>query len=164
MINKQNLWFVTLFSLIIVLSIYYISMSDSTLANITQSVKENEEQVETVINESTALVALRVEADEKTLAEMKELQQILLNEEATVEEKNEAYSTLQTLNQNKGKEEDLENILKNEFQYQAFIKINGDQIDVVIASTDHNATIANNIIQRIQKEFDVKKYITVKFQ
>lgn len=164
MINKQNLWFVTLFSLIIVLSIYYISMSDSTLANITQSVKESEEQVETVINESTALVALRVEADEKTLEEMEELQQILLNEEATAEEKNEAYSTLQTLNQNKGKEEDLENILKKDFQYQSFIKINGDQIDVVIASTEHNATIANNIIQRIQKEFDAKKYITVKFQ
>ena len=32
MINKQNLWFVTLFSLILVLGIYYITMKDETLS------------------------------------------------------------------------------------------------------------------------------------
>ena len=28
MINKQNLWFVTLFSLILILGIYYVSIDD----------------------------------------------------------------------------------------------------------------------------------------
>ena len=32
MINKQNLWFVTLFSLILVLGIYYVTMGDETLS------------------------------------------------------------------------------------------------------------------------------------
>ena len=31
MINKQNLWFVTLFSLILVLGIYYVTMKDESL-------------------------------------------------------------------------------------------------------------------------------------
>ena len=31
MINKQNLWFITLFSLILVLGIYYVSMGDETV-------------------------------------------------------------------------------------------------------------------------------------
>ena len=34
MVNKQNLWFVTLFSLILVLGIYYVSMGDETLATL----------------------------------------------------------------------------------------------------------------------------------
>ena len=31
MINKQKLWFLTLFSLILVLSVYYITMPDNLL-------------------------------------------------------------------------------------------------------------------------------------
>ena len=31
MINKQNLWFLTLFSLILVLSVYYITMPNDLL-------------------------------------------------------------------------------------------------------------------------------------
>ena len=33
MINKQNLWFLTLFSLILVLSVYYITMPSELLLN-----------------------------------------------------------------------------------------------------------------------------------
>ena len=45
MINKQSLWFVTLFSMILVLSIYYVTMKDDTLATIKSldDIKETEE-------------------------------------------------------------------------------------------------------------------------
>ena len=33
MINKQNLWFLTLFSLILVLSVYYITMPNDLLVS-----------------------------------------------------------------------------------------------------------------------------------
>ena len=41
MVNKQNLWFVTLFSLILVLGIYYVSMSDESLRSLTLVVFAN---------------------------------------------------------------------------------------------------------------------------
>ena len=37
MINKQSVWFVTLFSLILVLSIYYVTMNDNSLAGILEN-------------------------------------------------------------------------------------------------------------------------------
>ena len=37
MINKQSVWFVTLFSLILVLSIYYVTMNDNSLASILEN-------------------------------------------------------------------------------------------------------------------------------
>ena len=38
MINKQSLWFLTLFSLILVLSVYYITMPDESNKRVGQSI------------------------------------------------------------------------------------------------------------------------------
>jgi uncharacterized Ntn-hydrolase superfamily protein len=163
LINKQGLWFVTLFSLILVLSIYYVTIKDDEIYSIaTSSIAEDAEVVET--SESSILVSLRVQDEEDMLAEMESLQTILLDDTATLEEKNDAYNSLQTLNANKGQEEKLENIIKNTYQLDSFIKIKNEQINVTIASSDHNKELANNIIRTIQAEYEQTMYITVKFQ
>ena len=60
LINKQNLWFLTLFSLILVLSIYYLTMPDEVLKTVKTQDNNTKETVN--IEESDALTALRVEA------------------------------------------------------------------------------------------------------
>lgn len=164
MINKQGLWFVTLFSLILVLSIYYVTIKDNDLYSLTTSSNINEESEVVETTESSVLVSLRVQDEEELLAAMESLQTILLDDTATVEEKNDAYNSLQTLNANKGQEEQLENIIKEKYQLDSFIKIKNEQINVTIASNEHNKEIANNIIRTIQEEYDKTIYITVKFQ
>ena len=163
MINKQNLWFITLFSLIIVLSIYYISIPDNLLKDITNNTNSNITEVSN-INESSALVALRVEADEETLKEIQTLQDILIDKTKSVSEKNDAYEQLLEVNINKGKEEEIEKLIKEEFKYDSFVKISGNNINVVISSSEHSPEIANNIMRKVQEKFDTQKYITVKFQ
>lgn len=162
--NKQNLWFLTLFSLILVLSIFYLTMPETKLSELVN--KENKEVSTPTINieESEVLTALRVESDEETIKEMSALQEILLNEAASIEEKNNAYEALKDINLNKGKEEELENKINKNFQLKAFVKIKNDQIKVVVATGTHDEAIANNIIRSIQEEFDTQMYITVKFQ
>ncbi len=165
MINKQGLWFVTLFSLILVLGIYYVTVKDGDqLMDMATSnlVENSDEVVET--NESSVLVSLRVQDEEEMLKEMENLQTILLDNEASLQEKNDAYNSLQTLNATKGKEESLEKKIKEKFNLESFIKIKNDQITVTIASKEHNTTLANNIIRSIQEEFDKNMYIVVKFQ
>ena len=104
MINKQGLWFVTLFSLILVLGIYYVTVKDDDLlAMATNAPSENNTEV-VEMNESSVLVSLRVKEEEELLAEMESLQTILLDNTASLQEKNDAYNSLQTLNANKGKE------------------------------------------------------------
>lgn len=163
MINKQGLWFVTLFSLILVLSIYYVTVKDDDLlALATSATTKNQEVVETT--ESSVLVSLRVQDEEEMMQEMESLQTILLDDTASLQEKNDAYNSLQTLNANKGKEEKLENKIKETYKLDSFVKIKNDQINVTIASKEHNSTLANNIIRTIQEEYDQNMYITVKFQ
>ena len=167
--NKQNLWFITLFSIILVLSIYYISMPSNILgeynnSNTNTNETNNSKETVSTVNEETSLVALRVAADEELLTKLTNLQNTITDKEKTVMEKNNAYEELMTLNKNKGLEENIESKLKEKFSYDSFVKINKDQINIVISSTKHDKIIANSIIKEVQSMFDTKKYITVKFQ
>ena len=161
MINKQNLWFVTLFSLILVLGIYYISMDDEAL----QTLASDNTSKETVeIAESDVLVALRVAEDEEIMQSMQTYQDILLDDAATIEEKNDAYEALQALNTAKGEVEKIEKLISNTYNYDSFVKINGDSISVVISAKEHSSESANKIIRTVQSLYDKQKYITVKFE
>ena len=162
--NKQNLWFITLFSIILVLSIYYISMPSNILEEYTNTKNDNSDTTVNEITPSTSLVALRVASDEELLNNINNLQSTITDKEKTVAEKNNAYEELMTLNENKGLEENIESKLKEKFEYDSFVKINKDQINIVISNTKHDKLIANNIIKEVQSMFDTKKYITIKFQ
>ena len=164
MINKQSLWFLTLFSIILVLAVYYVSMPNINLSKLT-NVSIAEDSSPTIsISESDALASLRVEYDEEVLAEMENLQSILLNINASTDEKNDAYEQLQTINEVKAQEEKLEKIIKEKYSIESFIKINKDQINIVIADNEHNYKSANDIIRLVQDEYKEKMYITVKYQ
>lgn len=169
MINKRSLWFLTLFSLILVLSIYYVTMPSELLltsSNESEQTEQNkeEDQPTVQIEESDLLAALRVESDTEMLNEIEDLKVILTNDEATTEEKNEAFEKIKDLNNNRGEEESLETKIKEEFKLNSFIKISGDQIKVTIDSSEHDQELANNIMRSIQSNYDTSKYITVKFQ
>ena len=166
MINKQSVWFVTLFSLILVLSIYYVTMKDSSLEKIIENATTENTSVPVNVNveESSLLVSLRVEEDEAVLKEMENYQSILLDTTKTTEEKNNAYNSLMALQAKKTDEEKIEKKIKETFSQDSFAKIKNDTISIVIASTEHSNTIANNIIRTVSEMFDEEKYITVKFQ
>lgn len=162
MINKQKLWFLTLFSIILVLSVYYVAMDEDTFTKLMPS---NESTSETLnVKEEDTLSALRVEDDDEEQKVIAEIQNILLDQNVSTEEKNNAYEKLKGINSNKSKENKLESLILKTYNLKSFIKIKDDQINVIISSKNSNVTDANNIIRTIQKEFDTQKYITVKYQ
>ena len=161
MINKQNLWFVTLFSLILVLGIYYVTMGDETLSVLAG---ENNVSSPVEVKASDVIVALQVASDESVLKEMNEYQSILLDDTATIEEKNDAYNALQALSNSKSECEKIKKMITEKFKYDSFIKIDGDAISITIASKEHSKEIANKIIREVQNMYDKQKYITFKFE
>jgi len=169
MINKQGLWFLTLFSLILVLSVYYITMPDELLltnnSNYTsEEVNGDVEDVGIVVEESELLVAMRVSLEEERSMKKSDLEGLLTNNNATVEEKNEALEELKYLNFLSGQEEMLEAKLKTELGVESFIKIDGIEVTVVAIKDKHDSVLANTIMRTIQGEFTDKMYITVKFE
>ncbi len=164
MINKKGVWFLTLFSLILVLSVYYITMPPELL--ITSSSKKDNEDSTPVANieESSILVALRVEADEAMEDEITSLKKIISSADSSVEEKNEAFEKIKELNANRSIEETIEEKIESAYQLKSFVKIDGNNIEVIAHQEKHDNTLANNIMRTVQKEFDTSKNITVKFQ
>lgn len=163
MINKQNLWFLTLFSLIMVLSIYYLTMSDDALSTLNVNSDTSSETEVVVSSQNDTLVALKVAEEEELLSKMSELEDILLSDVSTLQEKNEAYEELQSLNQKESEKETIIKLIKDQFKLDCVVQIDNTNITITIASTTHNAELANNIIRSVQKLYDQNMYITVKF-
>ena len=160
MINKQSLWFVTLFSLIIILSIYYFSSGETNLSMPT--ISKSESVVASKADDSNISV-LKVTDDEAAVSKISELQSILLDTEASLEEKNDAYDQLDAMKNKKTKENELSTLIKKEFKYDNFVKINDNQVNVVISSVEHSNEIANKIIKKVQEQFKENVYVTIKF-
>ena len=150
--SKQSLWFLTLFSLILVLSVYYITMPNDLLVSNKNSDKKVEEKNNktTKIEETSSLVAMRVSLEEERQNEMDVLQELLTNDKSTSEEKNNAYEQLKYLNELQGKEEAIEKDNSN--------------ANVVCIASKHDSTLANNIMRLVQKSYKNKMFTTVKFQ
>lgn len=158
--NKQNLWFLTLFSLILILGVYYITLPSDIFKN--NDSLEVSSKVDINVSENSKLVSLRVQRDERVSAVMSELQDKILSS-TNSDEKNKAFDELQKLNLSKGKETFLEDKILNNMKINSLVEINGDNIVVTIESTKHNSEVANNIMKEVQEEFDSTKNITIKF-
>ncbi|MBQ6323411.1 MAG: SpoIIIAH-like family protein [Bacilli bacterium] len=165
MINKQTLWFLTLFSLILVLGVYYITMPNDLLEKVKiDLVDKDSEAVLEEVQEESSLVAMRVSLEEERQEAIDVLKEQLMDDKLTSEEKNNAYEELKYLNEIQGKEEKLEKKLKKEQNLACFIKINNKDISVICVSDKHDVNLANKIMRSIQQEYKERQNITVKFQ
>ena len=169
MINKKNIWFLTLFSLILVLSVYYITMPSELLLNNTtfterelsgggENTTNNRMELQAVIS------ALKAEENEAYLKQLDSLKLILMDKEKSVEEKNNAFDQMKELNIHKSEEEKIEKQLNETFSLKTFVKIKDDQIKVVVDNDEHDSSLANKIMNLVQSKCEEKMYITVQFR
>ena len=167
MMNKKNLWFLALFSLVLVLSIYYVTMPEDLLKATTTGITTNDiidDNVEVSITESDAISALKVEDTANTNDAIKELQAKLTDTTTSTEEKNDVYEQLRTINTNSGLEETIEKKINNNYECSAFTKIDDTSVKVVVDECENSKSLANNIMRLVQEEFDKKMYISVQFE
>ena len=162
MIKKQNLWVITLFSLIVVLSIYYINLPEQTSLSMVSTTSNLSDVIE--INEADVLIALKVEEEEKLLGEIETAQHLLLDEASSIEQRNNAYQTIQNVNTKKSQMQKIEKLLKDKYKLDACVKINDNTIGIIISGNDLGVDVVNKIINDVQSLYIETKYITVKFQ
>jgi len=169
MINKQKIWFLTLFSLILVLSVYYITMPTELLTaskttDLTKSSKTTVKEKKASVSDLSSLEALQVEKDEERQALAAEYNEVLTNKETSDEEKSSAYDGLKQIDELKAKEEKIKKKIKSDLKLDSFIKIDGNNVSVTVKKKDHDYSLANKIMRLISDEFENKVYVSVKFQ
>ena len=161
MINKQKLWFLTLFSLILVLSVYYVTMPSNLL-----SVSDIKEDTTPTINmeDTNILDVLKEENNERVAKEIESLRKIVVDVETNIDDKNIAYEKIQKLEENKGKEEKIVSLIKEKLGFDTYVEIKNAKVNVIVSNKEHYYKIANDIIKLVSSSFDSDKSVTVKFQ
>lgn len=162
MIKKQSLWFLTLFSLVLVLGVYYITMPTEILENNKDKDKTAEVNLEHP-NNNTYLTALEVSLEEERTIMKKELQDKLSSDKTTTKEKNDAYLSLRKISEVEQKEDELKNKIKETYKLDSFVKIDNNDVDIVIIKKEHDISLANKIMKTISGEFEDKVSVSIKF-
>ena len=165
MVNKQGLWFLTLTSLALVLSVYYITMpNDLLLSDQLSGNEEKSDKVNLEVEESDLITSMRVELDEERNVLQKGLEGKLSDGKLTVDEKNEVYEDLRYISEISSKESMIEKKLLDEFKLKSFVKISDDTVSIVIQSGNHDKNLAVNIMKSVGEEFENKMYISISFK
>ncbi|WP_404452975.1 SpoIIIAH-like family protein [Virgibacillus necropolis] len=167
MLKKQTVWLLTMLSLMIVLSVYYITspeMGDQAFINDTESDDEvvttegakDEAQVDISNDGQDQLfTSIRMEI-ENTRSEIKDrLQDVVASSSASTEEKNEALNEMDVLDKLAMKESVLEESILGATEYQdVLVKSDGKQVQVHVKSTDELSKQETvQIMQKVKDEF-----------
>lgn len=163
MINRQSMWFLTLFSLIIVLSVYYMTIDENVYKDL-EYTKEIDDDVVVKIVESEYIMALQIESEREKLDALDEYEMIISNIESTPEEKSAALTEIELINKCNNLETTITTDLKEIYNTDIFVKIRDDKVYVVMIKDDHDKALANEIMVKIQSYFDDTMNVTVEFK
>lgn len=168
MVNKQGIWFLTLFSLILVLSIYYITMpnemfKEEAVVENKKSGDSNDKTSEVSSQNTDYIETLKVELDTERAEIINTLEEVLNDKSKSSSEKNKAYEQMKEINNLKSSEEHLVKKIKDELKLDAYVKREDDKVEVVVSSKKHDVKLANKIMRLIQDEFNEQMSISVKF-
>jgi len=95
--------------------------------------------------------------------ELTKLKNKLTNKELGMDEKNNIYEEIKSMNKIKVMEEKIEKILKDEFNLESFIKVQNDIIEITIKKEENDKNLTVKIMTRIEKEYP-NMYISVTFK
>lgn len=180
LLKKQTVWLLTMLSLVVVLSVYYITSPDQKRNDITaveQKAKDNvtskqaatktvQKAGKTVVSQVSddTFDALRLQLEDQRSQMKEELQSEIASTDLSPDKRSEAYDQMQKLNETAQKEEVLETLIKTMGYDDALVRADGSQVIITVKSKKkHSPSAANDIIQLVKKEINTN-YVAVEFQ
>ncbi|ASK63232.1 stage III sporulation protein AH [Virgibacillus phasianinus] len=170
MLKKQTVWLLTMLSLMIVLSVYYMTSPDmEDQAFIDEGLKQNDDVVTTgegtegeanvedianVGQEDELFTSLRLEIQDSRSERKDRLADVVASSSATTEQKNEALNEMDVLDQLATKESVLEESILANTEYQdVLVRSNQDQVQINVKSGELTNQEVVQIMQMARDEF-----------
>lgn len=181
MLKKQTVWLLTMLSLVVVLSVYYVTTPEQSNNAMPTSLEGNEKQEgtekskitdeagkETSKAESTqkkedqqivqftsddSFTALRLKVEDERSEVKEHLQEVMTSEKATAEQKHQAKTEFDELNALDTKERLLETLIKAKGNYDdALVRVDGKNINITVKAEKQSAKEANEILRLVESE------------
>lgn len=182
LLKKQTVWLLTMLSLVVVLSVYYITSPEqksTDLATVEKNVKnevankdtktkaeakDGKTVVSTVAGDAE-FEELRLKLDELRGEQKEELTATMASTDLPAEERMKAKDQMQQLNDIAQKEELLETMIKTMGYEDALVRADGEKVRVTVKSKKKpSASAANKIILEVKKEIGESNFVAVTFQ
>ncbi|MFB6465864.1 SpoIIIAH-like family protein [Cytobacillus sp. Hz8] len=186
LLKKQTVWLLTMLSLVVVLSVYYITSpepkgnqltaveekSKDEMKDTTKSAKENTAPKEdadgsTVISDSASdeqFEQLRLDMEAKRSEEKERLTDIMASTDLPSEQRNEAIEKMNQLDEIAQKEQLLETLIIAMGYDDALVRAGGDEVRITVKSDKHSKAAANKILQKVKNELGQLQAVAVEFQ
>lgn len=179
LLKKQTVWLLTMLSLVVVLSVYYVSNDDmyvskppvedtsgQTDTNNTESTTGNtDNEIITNMASDPVFEQVRLDiADERSKAR-EELVNVMASTTATAEEKSAAKDKMDGLRDVTNKEELLETLIVSMNYDDALVRI-GENNDVVVTLRTEklDRSQANQIMRQVRNELGTNYVVSVEYQ
>ncbi|TDL93074.1 SpoIIIAH-like family protein [Vibrio vulnificus] len=193
LLKKQTVWLLTMLSLVVVLSVYYLTAPEENAADMTatdemeqaenktesktenkaETKGENKSEKETSKNTEGSSVtiasgdefeSLRMQIEDERAKLNEELTAKMGNTELSAEERDEAYAKIEQLSETKVKENIIENLIVAMDYNAALVRVDGTDVKVSVKADKQTKTEANNIIRLVRKEVSDAQNVVVDFQ
>ena len=187
LLKKQTVWLLTMLSLVIILSVYYVTTPVETqnqLANTSGEEKESGNAVdggvdgtesepnktettkdgdETSVNDSdSSFESLRMEITDERNQMIEDLTIMVSNTDLSAEERNEANEEIKSIRKLKETEELLETLIKSMNYDEALVQVDGNLVKVTVKTEKMSTAKANEIIRLVNDEVASVQNVTVK--
>ena len=182
LLKKQTVWLLTMLSLVIVLSVYYITSPTQQAADMTKMEEGTPAQVEgtsggdeetaadgevDIVTEAAGdevFETLRMEFMDQRSKSREDLETKLASADISIEEKNEAIEQMDQLKELATTETVLETLIKSMGYEDALVRADGEQVRVTVKAKEHSPGEANKIIRLVTDEIGAMQKVAVQFQ
>jgi stage III sporulation protein AH len=152
-LKKQTVWLLTMLSLIIVLSVFYISSPDPmNYAGDEEVTGENtnnntEGAVVSDMTRDEAFIALQMQREEKRSMMQADYLAVIASNDVTAEAKSQAYAKLQELTELAANEAMLEQLIRAHEKYDdVIVTTSGNRANIIVKASDHSKKDAAEIM------------------
>jgi stage III sporulation protein AH len=187
MLKKQTVWLLTMLSLVVVLSVYYVTAPKDMNDNVaftshedaTKQKESDKDQADVAVEEmetkdgkvtssvssDDVFTALRMQIEDERSRLRDQLNAIVASANATAQEKSEAMDKIEKLQALAEKEATLETLIKSKGGYEdVLVRAEDDQVRVTIKAKEHSKKLANEVIHMVKNEIPEANDVTVEFQ
>jgi len=178
-VRRRTVWFMTLLSLVAVISVYYLvdpakqfngltiftddTLQQTAVTGVTDQEATKEDVTQEVSSPSHLFEEMRMQVSDERSQLRQQLTQKIASQEATADEKNKAFNDIDSLIKQESAEAMLEMLIKSLGYSDAFVKADGDKVSVTVMAEELSKSQANEIIYLVKTEWEGANDVQVKF-
>ncbi|MGE7675113.1 SpoIIIAH-like family protein [Lysinibacillus sp. NPDC094403] len=178
-VRRRTVWFMTLLSLVAVISVYYLvdpakqfngltiftddALQQTAVTGVTDQEAAKEGATKEVSSPSHLFEEMRMQVSDERSQLRQQLTQKIGSKDYTAEEKSKAYNEMDNLIKQESAEAMLEMLIKSLGYSDAFVRADGDKVSVTVMAEELSKAQANEIIYLVKTEMEGANDVQVKF-